>query len=110
MNKNVKNFFVGLFVFMLCSCAQKQTQPVVRGSFAPGVFIKNRLKEAGNLLRAMGGSPKNTDENIEQVVQPVVKSEIIEIKDQKNVQKIPGTSVVRISTGDYKKRKYIVVK
>ncbi len=107
MNKIVKNFFVGLLVFAICSCAQ--TQPVVRGSFAPGVFIKNRLNEAGNFLNTVS---KVADGNVIEdnpPVQPVVESKSSEIEEQKNVQKIPGTSIVHISAGD-KKRKYLVVK
>lgn len=103
MNKILKNFFVGLFMLTLCSCA---------GGFHPGIFVGNRVRDAKTALNNLANPPTEEPESSKQEVLVAEKEEadLIEEKPKESIAKgsVAPNSKVYIKAGEYK-RKYALV-
>lgn len=130
MNKILKNFFVGLFVLILCSCAEMQNgnnssennlaanqsgksdSQTNKGGFHPGIFIGNRVRDAKAALNNLANPAAKEPENSEQEVLMVEKEKVnlIEEKSKEPIAKgsVVPNSKVYIKAGEYK-RKYALV-
>lgn len=130
MNKILKNLFVCLCVFALCSCAEMQNgnnssennlaanqsgksdSQTNKGGFHPGIFIGNRVRDAkaalNNLAKPAAKEPENSEQEI--LIAKKEEANLIEEKPKEPIIKgsVVPNSRVYIRAGEYK-RKYALV-